>query len=185
MRETKYVISGGLAFDEEKDMVKLERLARKGWIFDRFAFMGYKMKKGQSQELQYSLDYRKDADSDYFAFFEEAGWTHMGSLANYIHLYSASPGTAPIYTDKDSVVEKYENEKKVMGKGALVMVVVTFLIMAVSFLISHFSLFTGFEGTVKIVETVLLSLSLIGLVFTGLPYLGYVYRVNKLQKNRH
>ena len=181
MGQTKYMMSGGLAFDEEKDMEKLERLAREGWIFDRFAFMGYRLRKAEGQEIQYSLDYRKDADPDYFAYFKEAGWKHEGSAENYIHIFSAPSGTAPIYTDSDSLVEKYSNEKTRMGKGALIMLAATLSIIAVLFVISYFSLFSGIEETVNIIIWILFVFSLIGLVFTFLPYLGYAYKLNKLK----
>ncbi len=178
MGQTKYIMSGGLAFDEEKDMKKLEQFALDGWIFDRFAFMGYHLRKAESQELQYSLDYRKDADSDYFAYFNEAGWKHEGTAENYIHIFSAPPGTPPIYTDRDSLVEKYSNEKTRMGKGALVMLASTIFIQVVLFVISFFS---SLGGTVNTIMNILFVLSLIGLVFTFMPYLGYSYKLNKLK----
>lgn len=178
MEQTKYIMSGGLAFDEEKDMKKLEQHALDGWIFDRFAFMGYHLRKAESQELQYSLDYRKDPDPDYFAYFNEAGWKHEGTAENYIHLFSAPPGTAPIYTDRDSLVEKYSNEKTRMGKGALVMLASTIFIQIVLFVISFFS---NLGGTVNTIMNILFVLSLIGLVFTFMPYLGYSYKLNKLK----
>lgn len=181
MGKTKYMMSGGLAFDEEKDMKKLEQLASEGWIFDRFAFMGYRLRKAEGQELQYSLDYRKDADSDYFAYFKEAGWKHEGSAENYIHIFSAPSGTAPIYTDSDSLVEKYTNEKSRMGKGALIMLATTLSIIAALFVINYFSLFSDFEETVNTIIRILFIFSLIGLVFTFMPYLGYVYKLNKLK----
>ncbi|WNF23428.1 DUF2812 domain-containing protein [Mesobacillus jeotgali] len=181
MGQTKYIMSGGLAFDEEKDMSKLEQLAREGWIFDRFAFMGYRLRKAETQDIQYSLDYRKDADADYFAYFKEAGWKHEGTAENYIHIFSAPKGTAPIYTDSDSLVEKYSSEKSRMGKGALIMLAATLSIMTALWVISYFSLFSSFEGTVKTVIGVLFVVSLIGLVFTFMPYLGYAYKLNKLK----
>ncbi|WP_050180463.1 DUF2812 domain-containing protein [Domibacillus robiginosus] len=182
MKKTKYMGSGGLAFDEEQDMTRLEKMARKGWMFDRFAFMGYKLKKAQPQEIQYSLDYRKNADSDYFAYFKEAGWSHVASSANYIHLFSAPPGTVPIYSDKETMIDKYENEKIMMRKGAFVMLLVTLLCMAAIYFTNNTTLFSGIQGLVEGALNIVLCISLIGLIFTGMPYVGYLYRVNKLKK---
>ena len=178
MGQTKYIMSGGVAFDEEKDMKKLEQLAREGWTFERFAFMGYRLKKGEAQEIQYSLDYRNDADPDYFAYFKEAGWKHEGTSENYIHLFSAPTGTAPIYTDRDSLVEKYSNEKTRMGRGALIMLAATISIQVLLFVISYFN---SLEGTLSTIMEILFVVSLIGLVFTFMPYLGYTYKLNKLK----
>ena len=181
MGQTKYIMSGGLAFDEEKDMKKLEQLAREGWVFDRFSFMGYRLRKTEAQDIQYSLDYRKDADPDYFAYFKEAGWKHECSAENHIHIFSAPAGTAPIYTDSDSLAEKYSSEKSRMGKGALIMLAATLAIMAALWVISYFSLFSSFAATVNTTMRILFIFSLIGLVFTFMPYLGYVYKLNKLK----
>jgi len=130
MAKTKYVASGGLAFEEEKDMEKLANLAREGWIFERFYFMGYMLKKSAPKDIQYAIDYRKGADSDYFAYFEEAGWKHEGTTGDSIHLFSAPKGIAPIYTDKMSVLEKYESEKRSMGKAAFFSLLINICIAA-------------------------------------------------------
>ncbi|OCA87779.1 hypothetical protein A8F94_08010 [Bacillus sp. FJAT-27225] len=179
MAKTKYVASGGLAFEEEKDMEKLENLARKGWTFDKFYFLGYKLKKSSPQDLQYAIDYRKEADQDYFAYFAEAGWRHEGSSGDYIHLFSAPKGTAPIYTDKPSILEKYENEKSSMGKAALITLLINICIAAVYSFVITLDFFHTYESTIKIVFAIVQLLAVICLVFTGLPYLGYVYRVKK------
>ncbi|TDL34219.1 DUF2812 domain-containing protein [Jeotgalibacillus sp. S-D1] len=183
MGKTKFIMSGGLAFDEEKDMERLAKLARKGWKFDRFAFMGYRLKKAEHREVQYSLDYCTEADSDYFSYFEEAGWDHVGSSGNYIHLFCASKGTAPIYSDRETTIEKYDNEKKMMKKWTLIMLLVTFSFMIFLFTFNSFPVFSNVKAVMNSVLTIMLGLSLIGLIFTGLPYLGYLYRVNKLRRH--
>lgn len=58
MSHSKYVMSGGLAFSEEKDMEKLQRLSLKGWHVRDFKFMGYTLEKGISTDYIYSVDYR-------------------------------------------------------------------------------------------------------------------------------
>lgn len=183
MRKTKYIASGGLAFEEEKDMEKLAKLARKGWIFDRFSFMGYQLKKSSPKELQYAIDYRKEVDGDYFAYFEEAGWKHEGTSGEYIHLFSAPKGAATIYTDRTSILEKYEIEKKSMGKAAFIALLINAGIAAVFYFLTTLPVFSTNESTIKIVFAIIQMLAMIVLVFTGLPFLGYVYRVNKWRKS--
>lgn len=183
MAQTKYIASGGLAFEEEKDMEKLEKLARDGWRFEKFYFMGYKLKKSSPEELQFAIDYRKGADSDYFAYFEEAGWKHEGTSGDYIHLFSAQKGTAPIYTDKPSILEKYENEKRSMGKAAFITLLINIVIAAVFYFFTTLPMFSMNEFTIKIVFSVVQTLALIVLVFTGVPFLGYLYRVRKWRRS--
>lgn len=182
MAQTKFILSGGLAFDEEKDMKKLADLAQKGWVFEKFSFMGYKLKKSSPAEVQYALDYRKEADEDYFAYFEEAGWRHEGTAGEYIHLFSAPKGIAPIYTDQSSILEKYQIEKKSMGKAALWMLFVNIALAAVFYLFTTASFYQTYDTPIKLTFTIIQSLALICLIFTGLPYLGYVYRVRKWKR---
>jgi hypothetical protein len=61
MKKTKYIMSGGTAFAEQEDLQKLSDYAKKGWLLDRFAFLGYTLKKGEPQDLQYSLDFQENA----------------------------------------------------------------------------------------------------------------------------
>ena len=111
MRQTKYITSGGLAFSEDKDMEKLRRYSLKGWHVSDFKFMGYTLEKGESTDYIYSVDYRslkEDEEEEYFDFFSSSGWSHIASEGD-IHLFRAHPGTKPIYSDRDTIVEKHEN----------------------------------------------------------------------------
>jgi len=111
MTQTKYITSGGLAFSEDKDMKKLRRFSLKGWHVSDFKFMGYTLEKGVSSDYIYSVDYRslkEGEDEEYFDLFSTAGWTHVTSEGN-IHLFRASPGTKPIHSERETVVEKHDN----------------------------------------------------------------------------
>ena len=115
MRDTKYMMSGGLAFAEEKDMEKLRAFSVKGWHVRDFAFMGYVLEKGNSTDFIYSLDYRQvkeDEAEEYFDFFSSSGWEHITSQSE-IHLFRALPGTKPIHSERETVAEKHGN----MGKS--------------------------------------------------------------------
>lgn len=111
MTHTKYITSGGLAFAEEKDMEKLRNYSLKGWHVSEFKFMGYILKKGDSKEYIYSVDYRplrKDEMQEYMEYFSFSGWEHISSEDN-IHLFRALPGTKPIYSDRETTLEKHHN----------------------------------------------------------------------------
>lgn len=175
MKKVKYVSSGGLAFYEEKEMLELAKYAKEGWILEKFAGLGYKLRKGEPQDIVYSLDYQNGADEEYFAIFEAAGWSNVCSAGNEIHIFSAQTGTKPIYTDKPTIVEKYEREKKQMGKTALPFFISTVVFWLLSFL-------TNWGLVPKILFQVLGLISLVILVFPGLPYLSYQYKLLKLRK---
>lgn len=178
MRKTKYVPSGGTAFTENKDMKKLGKYAKKGWLLESFAPFGYKLRKGECKDIEYSLDYRKEADEDYFSYFEAAGWSRVCSLGNQIHIFSAPKGTEPIYSDKVTAIEKYETEKKRMGKVALPTLIVTLVL----FLLGMLSNNGWLPEMIGNAGGILGIVSLIVLVFTGFPYIGFSFKLSKMRR---
>ena len=174
MKDTKYIHSGGLAFSEEKDMKRLSHYAKKGWILEGFAPFGYRLKKGKPQNLIYNLDYQKEADEEYFSFFKAGNWTYVCSAGNEIHVFSAPEGTEPIYSDRATYIDKYEREMRQMGKYALPLLIVT----VIFFLLSLID-FSPIAGKICLV---LGTVTLIALVFPGLPYLSYKFKLYRLSK---
>ncbi|SDX41142.1 DUF2812 domain-containing protein [Salimicrobium album] len=176
MKNIKYVSSGGLAFEEEKDMRKLERYAAEGWEVDGFSLLGYKLKKNDPAERIYAIDYCNKPDEEYFTYFREGGWKHVASQSNYIHLFTAAPGTTPLYTDKTTEIDKYEVQQRITGKAALPLLIIEVLLLSGAF--GDFSFIAPFMNKVFLVLFFILS---VPLVFTGLPWFGFTYRLFKLR----
>ncbi|MGE7768329.1 DUF2812 domain-containing protein [Peribacillus sp. NPDC096540] len=110
MVRTKYVMSNGLAFAEEKDMKKMRQKALDGWHLKSFRFAGYELEKGDPEDIIYSIDYRtlqSNEEDEYFEMFSYAGWTHVCSSQD-MHIFKAKKGTMPIYSDRESTIEKIE-----------------------------------------------------------------------------
>ncbi|MCZ8541858.1 DUF2812 domain-containing protein [Psychrobacillus psychrodurans] len=129
MKQTKYITSGGLAFSEDKDMEKLRRFSLKGWHVSDFKFMGYMLEKGELEDYIYSVDYRslkEDEEEEYFDFFSSSGWSHIAS-EGYIHLFRSYSGTQPIYSDRDTSIEKHDNSITSMKRFAIPLVLITIL----------------------------------------------------------
>ena len=179
MKKVKYIPSGGLAFYEEKEMKKLAKHAKEGWMLEKFAGLGYKLRKEEPSDVEYSLDYQKEADDEYFTFFEAAGWSHVCSAGNEIHIFNAPTGTKPIYTDRPTTIEKYEREKKQMGKAALPF----FISTVVFWLLSVSSNLGWVPESITYLFQGLGIVSLIILIFPGLPYLSYQLKLLKLRKS--
>ncbi|EIT86697.1 hypothetical protein A374_03964 [Fictibacillus macauensis ZFHKF-1] len=130
MKQTKYITSGGLAFSEDQDMEKLRRFSLKGWHVSGFTFLGYTLEKGESSDYIYSVDYRslrENEEDEYFDFFSSSGWSHIASEAN-IHLFRAQPGTKPIYTDRDTTIEKYNDSSDSIKKLAIPFILLSALV---------------------------------------------------------
>lgn len=112
-KDKRFIIGRGLAFSETKEMQHLSKLAEEGWFLESPAFcgFGYKLCRGEKQELQYCIDYQKltkEESIDYFDMFAAAGWNHVMTVGNVIHYFTAAPGTKPIYSDQTTLLEKYK-----------------------------------------------------------------------------
>ena len=100
-KNIKYVPSGGLLLSEEKDMIKLSKLAKEGWILESFEKLSYKLRKDEPEEIEYSIDYNENKDDfdEYLSLFESSNWNYVCSYEGW-HFFKAPKGTNPIYTDK-------------------------------------------------------------------------------------
>ena len=119
-KDTKYIPSGGLLLSEHKDMMKLTKLAKQGWILESFKNLGYKLRKGEPQDIQYCIDYNEEKEDleEYLSLFENSDWTYICSFDGY-HFFKAPKGTSPIYSDKETLSLKYEKQYKLMKKAVI------------------------------------------------------------------
>lgn len=135
MKKEKYMMSGGLAFSEQNDLKKLRQKAAQGWMVKRFKFMGYQLEHATPEDVIFSIDYRdlnKREEGEYFEMFEVAGWRYVCSNAG-MHLFKAVPGTKPIYSDRESAIDKLVRKQKPLMPITLICV----LFSVVSYLLSQ------------------------------------------------
>ncbi len=179
MFNTKYVMSKSLASAENEDMEMLSSYARKGWILYKFGIWGYKLKKSEPQQLKYSLDYRDNPDKEYFLYFKEAGWSYVCSIGNTGHIFSASEGTKPIYTDNDTESEKYMGQYEMMKKIAIPSSLCTILF----FILASLSKYGYIPDIYKMIFVAFLIPSIIITVYTVIPCMSFYSKINKLKTN--
>ncbi|OAA84785.1 DUF2812 domain-containing protein [Clostridium ljungdahlii] len=186
MSNTKYVMSKGVAFGEEEEMEMLSDYASKGWILYKFSFMGYKLKKAKPEKLQYSLDYRYNADEEYFSYFKEAGWNHVCSISNAIHIFSAPEDTKPIYTDSYTKSEKYISQYKLTKKIAvpsfLFLIVCSILFIILLSLAKYNYIPYIYIKIFGIILIPTLIITLVITIFTGLPCISYYTTLNRIKE---
>lgn len=173
--KTKYIINAGLAFSENKEIKKLEKMAADGWIFQKFAWGGffYKLLEGPKQELTYTMDYQSNPDTEYFQIFNSAGWHHVSSSGNQIHVFSAPKGTPPIYSGNEIDEGKYQDMTSAMGKGSIY----SFIILITSFILLKISK-ANFEFLFWPLSIVMI-LTAVVFVFCFMPYVAYKYKEKK------
>ncbi|MFD1017737.1 DUF2812 domain-containing protein [Thalassobacillus hwangdonensis] len=178
-KRTKYIMNNGLAFSENSDMEKLGALAKEGWIFERISSFGftYKLKRGKPQQVQYSIDYQKNPDEEYFSYFEEAGWTHIDSSVDYIHIFQGAEDAIPLYSDKETMKQKYSSAKKMSGLLAFPALLVLLALFFIRFLSVNGTL-PAIAGDISVG---LMMIVFIVLVFSGMPYAAYLWRLFKMK----
>ncbi len=178
-KETRYLPSWGLALVEEKEMKQLGQLAREGWLLESFAFLGYKLRKAEPQELDYALDIHAvlaGERADYVEMFAASGWKLVCSQGD-LHIFSAAPGTQPIYSDKSTMVEKYRRAVKRWKRLSLVSGLATLLAFGLQYFAKN-----GADQT--IISMVLSNLGQLCLVFTVpavMTYTAFLVRLKRLE----
>ncbi|KGI86535.1 hypothetical protein JY98_09935 [Exiguobacterium mexicanum] len=171
----KYMSSWGLAFAEEREMKKLQQMAAEGWHLEKFAPLGYTLVEGEPMDVRYSLDYRQRPDEDYFELFAASGWEHVTSTGDEIHVFKGRPDAIPLYTDQTTTHDKYAQVERQMEKAALVFLVISIGLMLL--------LQLNWSGTAEAIIWIVQTLVVIGLVFTGLPYLGFLVKRKRLERD--
>ena len=176
--KSKYVMIEGIAFNEEGDMKKLSKYASQGWILE--SIVGgffYKLKKDKPQNIVYSLDYQTEVNEEYFNIFKEAGWKHVISVAKQMHIFSAEEGTKPIYSDKETQIDKYEDVRLRTGKASL------YSSIAGIFLIGLLILSAIAIRPMFLPILCLLIIDIVIFVFNFMPYVAYNSRIKQIEKN--
>ncbi|MDD7795369.1 DUF2812 domain-containing protein [Clostridium sp. 'White wine YQ'] len=176
--KSKYVMIEGLAFNEEGDMKRLSEYASQGWILE--GIVGgffYKLKKDKPQNIVYSLDYQTEANEEYFNIFKEAGWNHIISVGKQMHIFSAEEGTKPIYSDRETQIDKYEDVRLRTGKASLYSSIAGILLIGL--------LIFSFIARLPIFLPILclLVIDIVIFVFNFMPYVAYNSRIKQIEKD--
>lgn len=141
MRKTKYAWRRDLSIYEEQEMERLSKFANEGWMLEAVGYYFYKFKKTAPNNIKFNLDYRDKPDEEYFDIFQSSDWIYVCSIANWIHFFYASNQTEPIYSDKDTLIEKYETQKNAVARGVIVSVVLSMIYL---FLFLQIDIFLGY-----------------------------------------
>ncbi|GAA0593855.1 hypothetical protein GCM10009001_07560 [Virgibacillus siamensis] len=94
-------------------------------------------------------------------------------------MFWAPAGTKAIYSDRSTLIETYENVKKRMGIIALPSLIIT---LALILLREYSNNNDWIPVVVWQVSTALYFVSFLVLICTGLPYIGYGFKLRRLQK---
>lgn len=112
----KWIIAQGLAFEEEQEKLRLEKLAQEGWLFEKIALSGlcWVLVQGEPQFRQYEFDYLpadQAEQQEYLQWMEEAGW-HLAFCQSPIALFWTTEKQPPVHTDAATKLASYAPIKR-------------------------------------------------------------------------
>ncbi len=103
------------AWEDEKEEAWLSQMAASGWhLVTPGPFGVYTFESGSPRKVVYRLDYlfgsRRQDRQDYLQIFTDAGWEHVGEMANwqYFRKEVLSGEEPELYTDVKSKLKKYQ-----------------------------------------------------------------------------
>lgn len=105
--------------------------------------------------------------------FAASGWEHVTSTGDEIHIFKGRPDARPIYSDRETMIAKYASEERQMGRTAL-----TFLVVWIGLLLLMQLDWSSVMATALFVVYLIIT---IGLIFTGLPYLGFLVKRKRME----
>ncbi|WP_052092196.1 DUF2812 domain-containing protein [Paenibacillus sp. FSL H7-0357] len=176
-KQTRYVITKGLAFVEEEDMNKLSALSEKGWFLDHFSLFGYVIRRGEPHKQIYCLDIRelpKEEEAEYHNIFADSGWTYVCSAGDF-HIFSAEPGTVPIHTDRATIYDKYTKVARISKTSAFI----TLLLTLGSIALRSLSTKVWNSSLLEYSSLVVLVLCVMAFVPSTMVYIAYSLRLRK------
>lgn len=180
---TRREIGAGLAFAEEYDLQRLSQWAAEGWRLAKIEHLWMVLVQAPPEQAIFAIDYQDAPDSDYFEMCRVAGWQHVTSVEQQIHLFKAAPGTAAIFSPADATT-KYQRAAHMFAKPALwssigvaVSLALLFGVVVPWVEMQESILARAVEIVALIIVCVLATIS----IFTVLPWLSYRLRLTGIQ----
>ncbi|MBN2796120.1 MAG: DUF2812 domain-containing protein [Clostridia bacterium] len=98
------------AWNEDKEMDYLQKMARKGYIFHHTNFFNYYFEEKEPESINYAADFKgfdKMPEEEYLQLFEDAGWTMVCRYGAWYYFKNMDMD-ALLYNDYHSVQNKYK-----------------------------------------------------------------------------
>lgn len=172
---SKLVMIRGFAFDEEKDIQRLEILAKEGWILEKvICGLFFRLRKDKPQEVRYFIDYQDKTDDDYFEIFNESGWQRIVTVAGLVHIFIAQANTNKIYNSVSGERSKYVLAVQKLRGMRMFSSIFTMLTTGITIL------FLMFVKQLFLISLALLFLCMITIVFIATSIHGYEKRLEDL-----
>jgi len=167
------------AWQDDREEEWLGEMARQGLhLVHAGPFGQYTFEKGTPRQVAYRLDFIQTSKKkeDYFQIFRDAGWEHVGEMANWQYWRKeVVDGKVPeIFTDNASKVQKYQR-----FLGVMAMLFPLYIIFLVNYNNVSRNLEEGFIHDLYEVAFFLFFVVVMTIIFTMMMVLR---RINTLKK---
>ena len=101
----------------------LERSEAEGWNLVGIGFAGiaFSMRRGESRQVVYRIDYQSRVKEDYFQLFRDAGWNLAGQSGGWYFWQQVYTQQKPeIYSDTESLIDR--NRRQMMLMAIILMI---------------------------------------------------------------
>lgn len=98
------------ASDIKKEEKWLTEMSSKGLQLIKYRLFSYVFEENHEASYVYQVDFRPEADDDYFQLYEDAGWEHVTDAVKLFHYFRTDAnqsGIRKLYSDKESIQDSY------------------------------------------------------------------------------
>ena len=99
---TQIELIAGLSCSVDEDLNRLRQWASEGWQVVEVRKMCVVLERASPAQMVFAVDYQHCPDAEYFGLCRMAGWTHVVSLSQSIHLFKAPTGTRSLFSAHDA-----------------------------------------------------------------------------------
>jgi hypothetical protein len=148
-KRKKYLYSFGVAYYPEKEMMRLQEQAAKGWQFVHMNSFGFlKFVQSQPQEKKFAVDFFQGDCTDiedYLAMYEASGWEYISSYKDRYFYFQAPLDASTIFSDQQSYQERIDNEARYLIKRSFRMTGIGLVILLGIYLLDRWLRFSSNE----------------------------------------
>ncbi|GAA0679819.1 MULTISPECIES: DUF2812 domain-containing protein [Clostridium] len=172
MGKYKTMLNEGWDISKNKMLRKLSNYAKEGWILESMSTLKFNLIKGEPKDLIYSMDYQPEVEdiNEYLEIFKMEGWAFVCEDQGF-RIFSAAPGSKPIYTDTTALDES----RKIRMKYAAIILAISLITTGVLIIITK-----NFSGSfIKSICFLILLVASAALGWSSVWIFGLLFRKNK------
>ena len=178
----KYLFSFGINYYAEKECLRMQEQARKGWSFVKMNSLGLlSFERKPAEEKQFAVDFYRGDNApeeiqEYLDIYEASGWEYISSYRKKYFFFKANLDVPKIFSDKASYEDRLKAESKWLFKRSFVVGLIGLLFTGVILAIRYFN-------TASEVLDFFLGMSLPFALFP-IMFLAVTWFMNSRYKNR-